>query len=328
MFSSTCGGPQVDGASEGLGLAELPVLLIDCQATGASPEHGALLEVGWQRWEPARSSARPRTEVRARVVALPPDRELPPRIARLTGIGPSELATAVPARQAYRELRCAAGALAGQLGLERAPAVIHFARYEERFLRALHQQHDGSAPFPLQLLCAHRIAARLLPELPRRSLRALAGYFGHPLGRERRSAVHVRATGVVWRALVARLTAEREVTTLAQLERWLAESRPIPKAARVYAMPRERRLRLPDEPGVYQLLGPGREVLYVGKATLLRSRVNGHFRRRTGGPDRSLELLTQVRDVAVTATKTALEAALLETDEIKRLDPPYNVALR
>jgi DNA polymerase-3 subunit epsilon len=38
-------------------------------------------------------------------------------------------------------------------------------------------------------------------------------------------------------------------------------------------------------------------------------------------------MLTQARDVSCTETETALEAALLEADEIKRLAPPFNVAL-
>jgi DNA polymerase-3 subunit epsilon len=39
-------------------------------------------------------------------------------------------------------------------------------------------------------------------------------------------------------------------------------------------------------------------------------------------------MLTQVRDLDWSVTETALEAALLESDEIKRLAPPFNVALR
>jgi DNA polymerase-3 subunit epsilon len=38
-------------------------------------------------------------------------------------------------------------------------------------------------------------------------------------------------------------------------------------------------------------------------------------------------MLTQARDVSFTETATALEAALLEADEIKRLAPPFNLAL-
>jgi DNA polymerase-3 subunit epsilon len=68
-------------------------------------------------------------------------------------------------------------------------------------------------------------------------------------------------------------------------------------------------------------------VLYVGKAASLRQRVSGHYHARAGQGERALELLTQVRDVSWSVTETALEAALLESDEIKRLAPPFNVSL-
>jgi hypothetical protein len=60
----------------------------------------------------------------------------------------------------------------------------------------------------------------------------------------------------------------------------------------------------------------------------LRKRVASHFKARSPASERTLELLTQVHDIHHTRTASLLEAALLETDEIKRLDPPYNVQLR
>jgi hypothetical protein len=133
----------------------------------------------------------------------------------------------------------------------------------------------------------------------------------------------VAATAFVWRHLVA-LLAEREgVVGLAVLHEWL--ERPARRSPRCFPLPRERRLGLPDRPGVYRLLRAGGAVIYVGKAASLRQRVSGHFHAQVG--ERALEMLTQARDVACTETETALEAALLESDEIKRLAPPFNVAL-
>jgi len=43
------------------------------------------------------------------------------------------------------------------------------------------------------------------PDLPRRNLRALAGFLGHSLHLERRALGHVRATAFIWRKLVAEL---------------------------------------------------------------------------------------------------------------------------
>jgi len=68
-------------------------------------------------------------------------------------------------------------------------------------------------------------------------------------------------------------------------------------------------------------------VLYVGKAASLRHRVNSYFRKQGGVPERVLEMLSQARAISVDVTPSALEAALLEPDEIKRHRPPYNVAL-
>jgi DNA polymerase-3 subunit epsilon len=70
------------------------------------------------------------------------------------------------------------------------------------------------------------------------------------------------------------------------------------------------------------------EVLYVGKATSLKSRVNSYFRGKAGRDKRKLEMMAQVWDLNVTECKSALEAALMEADEIKKFNPPYNVVMK
>jgi hypothetical protein len=92
-------------------------------------------------------------------------------------------------------------------------------------------------------------------------------------------------------------------------------------------MPRDLRLSLPDAPGVYRMLRTSGDVLYIGKAASLRHRVNSYFRKQTGVPERTLEMLSQARGISFDVTPTALEAALIEPGEIKQHRPPYNVAL-
>ncbi len=299
-------------------LQELPVLVLDAQATSADPVRGALVEVGWARWSAREARDLPAPEVTAHVVAPPPGVAMPPAVARVTGLTTADWARGAEPDAAWKRLREAAD----EVGLAPVPAVIHFARFEEPHLRALHERH-GAGPFPLELLCTHAIACRLLPELPRRTLRALAGYFGAAVPPLRRSAEHVVATAFVWRRLVALLADREGIAGLEELRDWLI--RPAPRVPRRFPLPRERRLALPDRPGVYRMLREGGAILYVGKAGSLRHRVSGHFHARGG--ERALEMLTQVRGVECTETATALEAALLEADEIKRLSPPFNVAL-
>jgi DNA polymerase-3 subunit epsilon len=118
------------------------------------------------------------------------------------------------------------------------------------------------------------------------------------------------------------------IATWGALRDWLAiptDSRK--RARRVWPMPRETRLSLPKSPGVYRMLRTSGDVLYVGKASSLHDRVNSHFRKQHGVDERTLDMLSQARAIAFDVTPTPLEAALLETDEIKRHRPPYNIAL-
>ncbi len=292
-------------------LSQLEVLVVDCQATAAAP-HGHLLEMGWAR------AGATTTDAHVRLIALPNGERIPPAVARLTGISERMAQDGVDAHVAWREL----SSEAAKLPRQPAPTVIHFARFEQPFLRAL-----AGGPPPLDIVCTHDIARRLLPDLPRRGMRALTGYFGRAVGGLRRSADHVEATAFVWRELV-RLLEEEGISTWNALHEWLAAKRdPTKRRRRVWPMPRDVRLSLPDAPGIYRMLRTSGDVLYVGKAASLRHRVNSYFRKQNGIPERTLEMLSQARGISFDVTASALEAALFEPDEIKRHRPPYNVAL-
>jgi DNA polymerase-3 subunit epsilon len=296
-------------------LAELDVVVLDCQASGATPKHGALLELGW-----AMSGPRPGGPQTC-WVAPPEGTRVSGPVRALTGWSEECLSAAVSPRQAWSRL---SGTLTAA-GLVPVPCVIHYARFELPFLRQLHLEH-GQGAFPLDTVCLHEVARRLFPELPRRGLRALAGYLGHSPALVRRSAGHVEASAHIWRAVQPALEA-LAVRSWDDLKRWLGDKAP-PRARRTYPLTTERRRALAERPGVYRLRRCNGDILYVGKAANVKKRIASHFTRKGGQNERALEMLTQVQDVEVTPTETVLEAALLETDEIKRLHPPYNVQLR
>lgn len=85
--------------------------------------------------------------------------------------------------------------------------------------------------------------------------------------------------------------------------------------------------KLPDVPGVYFFLGPGKKILYIGKATSLRDRVRSYFGKdliSTRGAQ-IVSMVEKARSVKWTKTDSVLEALILEAELIKAHHPPYNV---
>jgi len=84
---------------------------------------------------------------------------------------------------------------------------------------------------------------------------------------------------------------------------------------------------LPRGPGVYLFRDEPGEVLYVGKAKSLRSRVRSYFQRGDGRVG-TAQLAERIADVEVIVTRTEAEALLLEQNLVKRHRPPFNIRLR
>ena len=89
--------------------------------------------------------------------------------------------------------------------------------------------------------------------------------------------------------------------------------------------------KLPDRPGVYLMKDARGDVLYVGKAQSLRSRVRSYWQKSAGGygdVHRIREVIDRVADVEYTMTDSVSEALLLEANLIKRYRPRFNVRLK
>jgi len=84
---------------------------------------------------------------------------------------------------------------------------------------------------------------------------------------------------------------------------------------------------LPARPGIYRMLGAEGEILYVGKARSLKSRVASYFRADQLQP-KVQALVRLIENVEVTVTNSDTEALLLEHNLIKRHRPRFNVILR
>ncbi len=334
-------------------LKDLEVLAIDCQATHSNPNKGRILEIGWVRTRASGVTDYEKISEKVETYLLKTPRgfEIPRSVLKITGIAHEELKLAQRPKDIWQRISRAAEDITKKNGLKElnptiraetsldlepghhsaCPAIIHFCRYEEPFLRQLHKKYSPENEFPFSIICTHEIMKRLVPGLPRKSLRAVAGYFGQSLPDSRRSLHHVAATALIWSYLVARMAGSLDIHTYGELKAWLRK--PITaltnqKRARKYPMAEVYRKNLPHLPGVYRMCRSGGDLLYVGKAKSLRQRIGSYFHMGSRHPEHILEMLSQAQSLDTTVTRTAFEAALVESDEIKRHSPPYNRALR
>ena len=84
---------------------------------------------------------------------------------------------------------------------------------------------------------------------------------------------------------------------------------------------------LPRKPGVYRMIAADGEVLYVGKAKSLRSRV-GSYTQPTRLSTRLMRMVSATVNMEFSVTGSEAEALLLENNLIKRFRPRFNVLLR
>ncbi|MFM1651967.1 excinuclease ABC subunit UvrC [Brevibacillus sp. B_LB10_24] len=83
---------------------------------------------------------------------------------------------------------------------------------------------------------------------------------------------------------------------------------------------------LPDKPGCYLMKNKQGEIIYVGKAKVLKNRVRSYF---TGSHDGKTQLLvSEIADFEYIVVSSPIEALILECNLIKQHNPRYNVMLK
>ncbi len=82
-----------------------------------------------------------------------------------------------------------------------------------------------------------------------------------------------------------------------------------------------------ERPGVYRMYDAAGDIIYVGKAANLKSRLSSYFQKNLDSR-KTRALVSHIADVQTTVTASAAEALILEHNLIKEHRPRYNVVLR
>jgi DNA polymerase III subunit epsilon len=283
----------------GTPLIDTTFVVLDLETTGLSPDRDRITEIGAVKVRGGEVLGELRTFVH-------PGGPIPPAITAVTGITDAMVRDA-PALGAVLPtvLRF----------LGDAVFVAHNARFDLAFLRAAAGAVGLPPPDPVVIDTA-RLARRLLiDEVRNLRLATIAAHLRTRARPEHRALADARATVEVLHGLLERAGSlgATSLEDLRDLTRSTSE-----KAYRRIGLVAD----APPACGVYRFLDERGEVLYVGKATDLRSRLRTYF-----GQDPRRRIADLVRETAAvtwTPTPTLLEAEVREVREIHERRPRYN----
>ena len=283
----------------GTPLSEVTFVVVDLETTGGSPSDDAITEIGAVKLRGGECLGTFSTLVN-------PGRPIPPSITFLTGI---TQAMVVPAPRIE-------AVLPSFLEFARGAVVVgHNVRFDLAFLQAALREHgEPRLDAPSVDTCA--LARRLVrEEVPNCKLDTLSERFRLPHRPTHRALADALATGDLLHVLLERAGS----LGVLGLDDLLA----LPTIA---GHPQLQKLRLTDDlpraPGVYLFRDANGRVLYVGKASNLRTRVRSYFsgdeRRKIG------QLLRETATIDHIVAPGPLEAAVLEVRLIHEHLPRFN----
>ena len=85
---------------------------------------------------------------------------------------------------------------------------------------------------------------------------------------------------------------------------------------------------LPDKPGVYLMKNFLGEVIYVGKAKVLKNRVKSYFQKSKNHSEKVKVMVKNIAEFEYIVTDSEMEALILECNLIKKYSPKYNILLK
>lgn len=85
---------------------------------------------------------------------------------------------------------------------------------------------------------------------------------------------------------------------------------------------------LPDKPGVYLMKNSLGEIIYVGKAKILKNRVRQYFQNSKSHGNKVKAMVKNIAEFEYIITDSEMEALILECNLIKKYEPRYNILLK
>jgi DNA polymerase III subunit epsilon len=192
--------------------------------------------------------------------------------------------------------------------------VAHNAHFDYSFLKR--EFELAGINWTAKKLCTVRLSRKIIPGLRSYSLGTLSESLGIEITNRHRAGGDASATAKIFDLLLRR---DQDNHILKALKKNSGETILPPNLAR------EEFDKLPAKPGVYYFLNDRGKVIYVGKAINIKKRIAGHFTGDAKEWGRS-KIRNEIHHIRFELTGNELIALILESQEIRRLWPKYNMA--
>ena len=93
-------------------------------------------------------------------------------------------------------------------------------------------------------------------------------------------------------------------------------------------MPKKPKSNIPNSPGIYFHKDKSGEIIYIGKAAVLKNRVQQYFQNSRNMDIKTRALVAEIADTDWIQTESEIDALFLEAEMVKRYMPRYNILLR
>ncbi|GAA4282330.1 exonuclease domain-containing protein [Gaetbulibacter aestuarii] len=233
-----------------------------------------------------------------------PEREIQPFVVNLTGINNTMLHSAPKFYEVAKRIVEIT---------EDCILVAHNAQFDYRILSTEFKRLGFD--YDRRSLCTVELSKKLIPGQDSYSLGKLVRSLGIPVTDRHRASGDAIATVKLFKLLLSKDTDKQIVSDAVRLN---PKRQLEPRHIDIIA-------EMPSVTGVYYMHDEAGKILYIGKSNNIKKRINQHF---TGTDRKSKKIQAKVTEVTYEATGSELVALLKESEEIKRVKPIFNRALR
>ena len=267
--------------------------VLDIETTGGKYNEEGITEIAIHKFDGHRV-------VDKFISLVNPEKEIQPFVANLTGINNKMLRTAPKFHEVAKRIVEIT---------EDAVLVAHNAQFDYRILRTEFRRLGYN--FERKTLCTVDLSKNLLPDAESYSLGKLVRSLGIPMSDRHRANGDAIATLKLFKLLLAKDTHKTIIKEVVREE--------------THGELSQRQLdiveQMPSETGLYYMHDKKGEILFIGKSSNIKKRVNQHFTRNG---DKARQLQKETKTITFEKTGSELVALLKEHEELLKNKPKYN----